>query len=348
MKKVVVACTLLFLVITNSVFARSGDPWVRTNDAVYKNNKKSKYIVYASLNKTPQGDYENTSCDDDWAIDFDLSEFVTIQGFDVDYLYVDSTTTESANLLYQMLDRDNEKNGRGRVLSPLQWSNWNNRKVSFCVGSKITHTLGGVGPAKENIERDLKNLILWYKTPSKNGPAKESEIPKGVWNFSGNLAWYPSATSCQNADIWRRYDNQQIVANANTQSVDGYNVCSANNVLPECVESSPSSCGSQGVSTVHFSTGVDTTITPQPDQGYVEPKPNHKHAVDLNFAKYSLAGQDDWQDRGAVFTVDQGTNQKNGFHVVMIQKYLQRKSKNSRKNKRKVYIFTISTFPIFP
>ncbi len=170
MKKIIAWTAILFLAGVSSSLAKNGEPWIRTNDATLKMDKIGNRLDKASVNTSiVTGNYgANNSCLDDWAVDFDISFIQTIPNFDVDNLYVDSTTYASAVVLNRMLDISNTDNHRGRVLAPLQWGDWSGKKVSFCVGRRVTHSgPHGIGPLRKNIKRDLGDLVIWYKDPNK-------------------------------------------------------------------------------------------------------------------------------------------------------------------------------------
>ena len=53
---------------------------------------------------------------------------------------------------------------------------------------------------------------------------------------------------------------------------------------------------------------IPTTL---PDEGYIDPVVNHKHAIGMDYVKYRMSGQSNWH--GGIVTVNQGTNQN--LHV---------------------------------
>ena len=85
-------------------------------------------------------------------------------------------------------------------------------------------------------------------------------------------------------------------------------------------------CGSQGVNIIYLNN--DTNLpsgssnnggnTAPPDQGYVDPVSNHKHAVGLHYVKYKMPGQKNWH-KGTV-DVELGTNQKIDIRVKVKEK----------------------------
>ena len=158
-------------------------------------------------------------------------------------------------------------------------------------------------------EDDYAQIYLWHEKSEELG--YESEISSDSWTKSGNLSWYPQNVSCQNATIWREYDTGRIIANAITQSVIGSTICYEYNALPQCILPTPSTCGVQGVSTTYFTTGADTAVVPAPDENYIDPVVNHKHAIGMDYVKYRMSGQSNWHE--GIVTVNQGTNQN--LHV---------------------------------
>ena len=69
-------------------------------------------------------------------------------------------------------------------------------------------------------------------------------------------------------------------------------------------------------SSVPPDTNVNTN--PPPDQGYVDPVSNHKHAVGMHSVRYKMSGQKNWH-YGKV-TVDEGTSQKLNIRVKVKEK----------------------------
>ena len=303
MKKCILVSLLMVLLWTQFGYTSS---WVMSNGYIpEKGWSESKGpIVFGQLVPYPQND---NHCDgNDKSLKFNLSVLANNVGgsFDVNHIFVDGISTGEYAL--NLLQAEFAAHGQGPHLYYLLNKDWsqNGGYAYVCVGGIVQDL---------TTDSALQNIALWYDVTSPiGGPTKESEIPNGAWTTSGDvLSWHPRTSTCQNAMLWRRRDNQQLIANRNTQSVSGSNICSTYNVLPECIESTPSTCGSQGVSTTYFSTGVDTAVVPAPDEGFVDPVVNHKHAIGMDYVKYRMSGQSNWHE--GMVTVNQGTNQN--LHV---------------------------------
>ncbi len=75
-----------------------------------------------------------------------------------------------------------------------------------------------------------------------------------------------------------------------------------------------SSCENVGIIYLDNNTGLpsgSTGVTTPPDQGFVDPVVNHKHAIGMHYVKYRMSDQNNWHDDTT--TVSQGTDQN--LHV---------------------------------
>ncbi len=81
-------------------------------------------------------------------------------------------------------------------------------------------------------------------------------------------------------------------------------------------------CENVGIIYLDNDTGLPSDsgggTTPLPDQGYIDPVVNHKHAIGLHSVRYRMPGQKNWH-YGDV-TVDEGTNQKLDIRIKVKEK----------------------------
>jgi hypothetical protein len=267
-------------------------------------------IVFGNLvDPPPNPNY----CDgSDKSLKFNVSILANNVGdaFDVNHIFVDGISTGEYAL--NVIKTEFAAHGQGLTFPYLLGSDWSDD------GGYVYVCVGGVAQAATTNDA-LENIALWYDVSLiSNGPTKEVEVPSGSWAKSGNLTWYPKDSSCENATIWRDDNTGQILANANTQSVYGGGICSQYGALPQCSIAAPSNCGSQGVTTRYFSIGVDAGTVPDPDQGYVDPVVNHKHAIGMHSVRYRMPDQSNWH-YGEV-SVLEGTNDKIDIRVKVKEK----------------------------
>jgi hypothetical protein len=82
-------------------------------------------------------------------------------------------------------------------------------------------------------------------------------------------------------------------------------------------------CGSQGVNIIYLdnTTGLPSgsSSTTPPDQGYVDPVINHKHAVGMHYVRSKMSDQSNWHE-GEEISVPQGTNKKLNVRVKVKEK----------------------------
>jgi hypothetical protein len=67
-----------------------------------------------------------------------------------------------------------------------------------------------------------------------SNPQNEYEVNTSAWANSGNLAWQPISSQCQDAMKWIDITTGNIVADRSIQSVYGPGLCANYNVYPQC------------------------------------------------------------------------------------------------------------------
>ena len=161
--------------------------WTRTDDAVkpiigtYNNTSKPKIVHNPVYSVNVNGEEKtNFSCQDDRAIEFDLSMF-EIKNGSVDNIYITWTTDFGLKSLSFLMKNHKEKNSNldYLALKPLQWTYWSDKKVAFCYGTlvRLCHL---------NFEKGLKDLRLVYVDRNKKIEEKNREADNNLKNSNSD------------------------------------------------------------------------------------------------------------------------------------------------------------------